>query len=250
MVEDYEFWLFDLDGTLVDADWAYTRDVYDRVGDRLNHEFTDREAELLWHGLSGARNPLLREWGFDPEAFWPAFHAEEDPQRRARATYLHDDAERLLDALEDRDVPMGVVTHCQRFLAEPVLDRLGLAERFDAVVCCTDEVGWKPDPAPVRHAMAELGVADSGTAEGGSGTDAVRSDGGSDVGTGDATGTVPDHRGVLVGDGPNDIGAAWNAGLDGVHVERHGADRRGWCVLGDRRVSSLDELLDASASSS
>jgi phosphoglycolate phosphatase len=244
MVEgDYDYWLFDLDGTLVDADWAYTRDVYDRVGDRLGYEFTDREAELLWHGLSGARNPLLEEWGFDPAAFWPAFHAEEDPQRRAAATYLHDDAERLLDALAERELPLGVVTHCQRFLTEPVLDRLGLTDRFDVVVCCTDELGWKPDPAPVRHAMAELGVqvdasgvsGASGASEttGGPGVD-VWSDGGEDAGA----------AGVLVGDGPNDIGAAWNAGLDGVHVERHGAERRGWCVLGDYRVSSLDELLD------
>lgn len=28
----------------------------------------------------------------DPDAFWPAFHAEEDPITRAEATYLHDDA--------------------------------------------------------------------------------------------------------------------------------------------------------------
>ena len=30
----YDFWLFDLDGTLVDAEWSYTREVFDRVGDR------------------------------------------------------------------------------------------------------------------------------------------------------------------------------------------------------------------------
>ena len=28
------------------------------------------------------------------------------------------------------------------------------------------------------------------------------------------------HRGALVGDDPDDVGAAWNAGLDAVHVER------------------------------
>jgi phosphoglycolate phosphatase len=52
-------------------------------------------------------------------------------------------------------------------------------------------------------------------------------------------------RGVLAGDGPQDIGAAWNAGLDGVHVERHGPERRGMCVLGDHRVESFDELFTA-----
>jgi phosphoglycolate phosphatase len=241
VVGEYEFWLFDLDGTLVDVDWSYTRDVYDRVADRLGREFTDREAEVLWHGLSGARNPQLVEWGIDPAEFWPAFHAEEDPTRRAEATYLHDDAERLLEALDGRDAPVGVVTHCQRFLAEPVLERLGLLDRFDTVVCCTDELGWKPDPAPVRHAMADLGVGEA-AADGGTGErTGTATDGGRD-----ASGAVVDEpgpAGVLVGDGPNDVGAAWNAGLDGVHVERHGPTRRGRCVLGDRRVSSLDELL-------
>jgi len=31
---EYDFWLLDLDGTLVD-EWSYTREVFDRVGDRL-----------------------------------------------------------------------------------------------------------------------------------------------------------------------------------------------------------------------
>lgn len=44
---EYEFWLFDLDGTLVDVDPGYTREVFDRVGDRLGRRFTDREAETL-----------------------------------------------------------------------------------------------------------------------------------------------------------------------------------------------------------
>jgi phosphoglycolate phosphatase len=48
---------------------------------------------------------------------------------------------------------------------------------------------------------------------------------------------------VLVGDGPQDIGAAWNAGLDGAHVERHGHDRRGMCVVGDHRLERVDELV-------
>jgi len=39
------------------------------------------------------------------------------------------------------------------------------------------------------------------------------------------------------------VSAAWNAGLDAVHVERVGHEDRGRCVLGDRRVSRLDELL-------
>jgi len=205
---DYDYHLFDLDGTLVDAEWSYTREVFDRVGDRLGRAFTDAEARTVWHGLGGPRADALRAMGVDPGAFWPAFHDVEDPQVRAEATTLHDDAARFVPEVEG---PVGLVTHCQRFLTDPVLDRLDVRDWFDVVVCCTDEVGWKPDPAPVRHAERALGVADG-------------------------------DRGVLAGDGASDVGAAWNAGLDAIHVERLGHERRGRCIRGDYRIESFDEL--------
>jgi phosphoglycolate phosphatase len=205
----YDFWLFDLDGTLVDVESTYARDVMARVGDRIGREFSDRQVEVFWHGLSGARTAQLREWGIDPEAFWAALHDAEDPDARAEATYLYDDAAFVADL----DRPAGLVTHCHQYLADPVLDHLDIRDWFDTVVSCTGDVGWKPDPAPVYLAMNDLGI---------EGTD-----------------------GVLVGDGPNDVGAAWNAGLDAVHVERHGPRQRGRCVLGDYRVDSLAAFREA-----
>lgn len=204
----YDFWLFDLDGTIVDAEWDYTREVFDEVGDRLGHRFSDRQAELLWHGFTGSRNEQLLEWGLDPEVFWPTFHAVEDPQVRAENTYLHDDA----SFVGDLDDPVGLVTHCQQFLTDPVLEHLDLRDWFDVVVCCTDDTGWKPDPEPVESAMAQLGVGYNG------------------------------HEGIMAGDGPCDVGAAWNAGLDAIHVERHDPDKRGHCVRADHRVTGFDEL--------
>ncbi|PSQ16132.1 HAD family hydrolase [Halobacteriales archaeon QS_8_69_26] len=217
--DEYEFWLFDLDGTLVDVRPDYARRRIEEVGDRLGVEFTDYEKGVLWHGLSGVRRPHLSRRGVDPTEFWTAFHETEDAAARAEATFLYDDAA----FVGDLDAPVGLVTHCQRYLTEPVLETLGIADWFDAVVCCTEDVGWKPDPAPVRAAMDRLGV------------DArqVATDGGFG-----RTGAP----GVLAGDGPHDVGAAWNTGLDGIHVERHGHDRRGQCVLGDYRVTSFDEL--------
>jgi len=214
MVADaYDYWVFDLDGTLVDAEWSYTRAVFDEVGDRLGRRFTDREAAAMWHGLHGSRDALLAEWGIDRDRFWTAFHDVEDPETRARHTYLHDDAV----FVGELDRPVGLVTHCQRFLAAPVLDHLDVRDWFDAVLCCTDETGWKPDPAPVESVERDLGVAHGG------------------------------HAGVLAGDAPSDVGAAWNAGLDAIHVERHDPATRGHCVRADHRVGRFDELdgLDA-----
>jgi len=210
MVSEYDFWVLDLDGTLVDVEREYVHGVFDEVGARMGREFTDHEAETVWHGLGGERNRQLAEWGVDVERFWAVFHEVEDATARATHTYLYDDAAFVADL----DRPVGLVTHCQQYLTDPVLDRLDIRDWFDTVVCCDEEIGWKPDPAPVELAMREMGVAHDG------------------------------HAGVLAGDGPHDIGAAWNAGLDGIHVERHDPHRRGHCVLGDYRVETLSELQD------
>jgi phosphoglycolate phosphatase len=207
--DDYDFWLLDLDGTLVDVEWSYVRETFDRVGDRIGRTFTDEQARGLWYGLGADRETQIRSLGLDRAAFWAAFDAVEKPAERVEATTLYDDAAFVADL----DRPVGLVTHCQPFLTEPVLRTLDIHDWFDAVVCCSDELGWKPDPTPVERAMAGLGA---------------------------------DGRGVLAGDGANDVGAAWNAGLDAIHVERHGPDRRGVCVLGDHRVRSFADLAELS----
>jgi phosphoglycolate phosphatase len=202
----YDFWLFDLDGTLVDVDPAYPVTVMGRVGDRLGHGFSQSEARTLWYGQGNARRQLLADRGIDPDRFWQVFHEEEDAHSRARATYLYDDAAEFLSELT---APVGLVTHCQRHLTEPILAEFDIGNWFDTVVCCNDEIGWKPDPTPVQRAMADMGV---------------------------------DGHGALAGDNPDDIGAAWNAGLDGIYVHREAPIGRDRCVRGDRRVTSLEEL--------
>ena len=212
----YDFWLLDLDGTLVDVDPQYIHEVFDGVGQRLGLSFSDREAELLWYGIGDARDGLLAEHGIDPEHFWDVFHSVEEPKNRAAATHLYDDAELFVP---DIDEPVGVVTHCQEYLTGPVLETLDIEDWFDTVVCCTDETGWKPDPGPVELAMTDLGVAHNG------------------------------HTGVLVGDDPRDVGAAHNSGLSSVHVRRRSYEHllpdggnTGPSVDADQRIGSLTDL--------
>jgi phosphoglycolate phosphatase len=203
----YDVWLFDLDGTLVDVAPNYVHETIAEVGDRLGHGFPEPVAEAVWHGFGGGANAVLRERGVDVEAFWETFHEVETPAARAGAAFCYDDAAWV----GDLERPVGLVTHCQSYLTDPVLDALDIRDWFDTVVCCSAATGWKPDSGPVELALADLGVG-------------------------------PDPSGVLVGDGPADVGAAWNAGLEGIHVERHGHDARGCCVLGDERLRSLRPL--------
>lgn len=207
---NYDFYLFDLDGTIVDVEFTYARSLFDRVGARLEYEFNNDEVLALWHGLCGARRHYLNRIGIDPAVFWQVFHEEEDPEERAAATFVYNDAH----AIQDASVPIGVVTHCQEYLTGPVLDDLGITDWFDTIVCCDEEIGWKPDPAPVHRAMQQMNMEPTTT------------------------------RGVYVGDSPDDIGAAWNAGLDGAHIERHSPELRGQCVLADTTVRSLASVVE------
>lgn len=206
---EYDFWLLDFDGTVVDIEQSYIHETIGEVGDRLGHGFTDFEAELLWYGLGSAREQLFDGTGIDPGHFWETFHSVEQPGARAEATYVYADAETFLSGL---DRPAGIVTHCQEYLTRPILRDLDIEDWFDAVVCCSDETGWKPDPTPVELAMDDLGVGYNG------------------------------HAGAMAGDLPHDVEAARNAGLDAIHVSRHDRNWEGDRVLGDRRVSALTDL--------
>jgi phosphoglycolate phosphatase len=209
----YDFWLLDLDGTLIDVEQQYIYDVMNTVGRRFGIAFSEWEAEMLWYGPSQPRTTIMNRHGIDPGPFWDIFHEVEQPERRAAASHLYPDTEQFVQSI---DRPVGVVTHCQEFLTNPVLERLDISDWFDTVVCCSDETGWKPDPTPLELAMKQLGVEDTNA------------------------------RGALVGDDPSDVGAAWNAGLTGIHIERRDPGRVGQCVRGDRRIGSLTELQDLS----
>jgi len=205
----YDFWLLDLDGTVLDVERSYIHETMREVGHRLGHDFSAREAELLWYGIGNARETLLAEADIDADRFWRTFHAVEEPDSRGRSTYVYDDAEAFMSQVE---APVGVVTHCQEYLTLPILDQLGIDDWFETVVCCDDETGWKPDPNPVELAMNEMGMGRNG------------------------------HAGAMAGDMPADVRAAHNAGLDGIHVSRPDRNWEGDRVLGDRRISALTDL--------
>mgnify|MGYP000636899547 CR=1 FL=1 len=205
--DEYDCWVFDLDGTLVDVERSYVSEVFDEVGRRLGCGFDDAEYEAIWHDIGGVRGRVFEREGITETRFWEVFDAVADPESRAQATYLFDDA----TAVADLEAPTAIVTHCPDPVTDAVLDELDIRDWFDAVVCCSPDLGMKPDPTPVHHALARMGVG-------------------------------PGRSGVLVGDSGHDVGAAWNAGLDGAHVERRDPHHRGYCVVGDHRVSRLTEF--------
>jgi phosphoglycolate phosphatase len=62
----------------------------------------------------------------------------------------------VLDALEARQVPWGVVTNKQTSLTRPLLSHMQLADRAACVVCGDTVAQRKPHPAPLLHAASLL----------------------------------------------------------------------------------------------
>ncbi|MEK5745861.1 HAD hydrolase-like protein, partial [Acinetobacter variabilis] len=64
-------------------------------------------------------------------------------------TDLFDGMYPLLEALEARSIPWGIVTNKPRWLSESLLAALNLSERCSVLVCPEDVGRTKPDPEPM-----------------------------------------------------------------------------------------------------
>ena len=153
--------LFDLDGTLADT-------AGDLAG-ALNAVRRDRglpgvpPASVRAHASAGARGMLQAGLGIGPDdpsfgTLREAFLAHYE-RCLAETTRLFDGVAELLDALDARGLPWGIVTNKAARFTGPVVAALGLDARARSIVSGDTTPHAKPHPAPLHHAAAELGVA-------------------------------------------------------------------------------------------
>ncbi|MDT9598438.1 phosphoglycolate phosphatase [Sphingosinicella rhizophila] len=167
--------IFDLDGTLADT-------AFDLAA-ALNHALTrmGREAvptpsvqRLIGHGArallrrglaaTGEANEDLVEQGMP---LFLDFYAT----NICVGTKIYPDLESALDALRARGLRIGICTNKLESLTMKLVEALGWQDRFDAIVCGDTLPVRKPDPAPLREAIARAG-GQSGILVGDSITDA------------------------------------------------------------------------------
>ena len=155
---DVDVVLFDLDGTLADTAPDLVAAVnrvratlaLPPVPDARVRPFVSKGARaMLQAGI-----PERPEAQVDQLERFLAFYGE----RANAGTTLYPGIDAVLEALESRARPWGIVTNKPGYLTHPLLVSLGIDRRAAVVVSGDTLPVKKPDPAPVRHACDVLGA--------------------------------------------------------------------------------------------
>ncbi|EXF57453.1 HAD hydrolase, IA, variant 1 family protein [Acinetobacter sp. 1294596] len=176
--------LFDLDGTLIDTAADFIRIIQDMCRAE-NCEVV--AADLIRPQVSEGARAMVKLVYPHLEVDDPVFLAHR--QRFldlygadiAVETDLFEGMYPLLDELEARGIPWGIVTNKPRGLSEALLAALNLTERCAVLVCPEDVTRTKPDPEPMYLAARQI--------------------------------NLPAEQIIYVGDHPRDIEAGRNAGM-------------------------------------
>lgn len=152
--------LFDLDGTFADTapDMAAALDKMLRARDRAPLPF----AQVRPFCSYGARGILKVGFGLEPQD--PEFeplreeYLEIYAAALVRETAPFPGIADLVDALEARGLPWGIVTNKPTYLTLPLMDQIGFRERAACIVCGDTAARPKPHPDPMFHACELIGI--------------------------------------------------------------------------------------------
>lgn len=151
--------LFDLDGTLVDS-----APDFHRIINLLLRQYQATEVDysiirqtasmggraMIEAALSGNNTTL------SVDEMLPEFlkYYRENP---VMSGGLFEGMDRLLQWLDESQIPWGIVTNKPRYLSEPVLEQLKLTKSCSVLVCPEDIERAKPDPEGLIFAAKQLG---------------------------------------------------------------------------------------------
>ncbi|MCA0423021.1 MAG: HAD family phosphatase [Proteobacteria bacterium] len=151
--------LFDLDGTLVETDWAHFK-AFERVLAEYGKTIDDSIFKAHVVGRSNIEigayffpdRPALEQAAIcdHKEAVYREIVGDIEPVPGVVA---------LLDWADVNGIPCGVVTNAPRANAMQILDGTGLTKRFGTIICAHELPHAKPHPLPYQQGMADLGGA-------------------------------------------------------------------------------------------
>ncbi|MCK4705837.1 MAG: phosphoglycolate phosphatase [Gammaproteobacteria bacterium] len=209
--------LIDVDGTLVDSvpDLAYCVDEMLKQLDMPVHG-EDKVRNWVGNGVERlTRRALIGQLDGEPddvlfEKAYPIFLDLYDKNVCERSC-LYDGVREAMDFLKTADVKVGCVTNKNAQFTLPILEKLGIKDDFEIIICGDTLTKKKPDPLPLLHAAEKLGV-------------------------------TPEQS-MMLGDSMSDVKAARAAGFDIICMSygyNHGEDIRDYSP--DAVVDSMAEI--------
>jgi phosphoglycolate phosphatase len=208
--------VFDLDGTLADTvlDLAAALnltlgelDLPPHSPDAVRGMVGGGLGKLLAHGLA-AHGAALEAAAQDAALLRLLEYYAANPAAQSR---LYPGAARALEALEAAGIACGLCTNKPQAIAQDLLQALGVADAFGAIVGSDAGFAKKPDPAGVKHVVASLEAEPAAT--------------------------------IMVGDSLTDVDTARAAGLGGIVLVSYGYTAIAAEALGaDAVIDSLEAL--------
>ncbi|MCZ7423818.1 HAD-IA family hydrolase [Verrucosispora sp. WMMA2121] len=156
-IGEFQAYLFDCDGTIVDSmpqHYTAWRDTLDRWGCAFPEDLF-----YAWAGRPSADIvvALNEQHGLDMPVETVVAHRETRFQQLLPTATGIPGVLRHIDDAHGR-IPFAVVSGSTREAVTASLDALGILDRFDVLVCAGDYARPKPDPEPFLRAAELLGV--------------------------------------------------------------------------------------------
>lgn len=211
--------VFDLDGTLIDSVPDITVAI-DKMLVARGYQPAGEGNVRNWVG-NGAKTLVKRALSFagvqsDPgqPAFEAAFNDYQNfyKEKYCERSTIYEGVKEALDAFKALQIPMAVATNKGKHLAEPILEAIGLASYFEAIIGGDCLPRRKPHPDALLHIAETLGIAP--------------------------------EQSLMVGDSKNDVGAARAARYKVVcykHGYNYGEDVA--LVAPDMLFDRMDEIV-------
>jgi HAD superfamily hydrolase (TIGR01509 family) len=206
-LREYDFYIFDMDNTLVDSSRGYDGAIAEAFGRLGVRGGAGEYGDYIQRSLRDMYDERVGEGRCSYGEFCELFSSAYD-RHAPGSSRLFPDARRCIESLRLAGKAMGVASNCHTRHVEGALSDLGVSGMFGSLVGM-DRAGSKPDPGPVLLCMREMGADPAST--------------------------------LMVGDSASDVLAGLRAGIDAALVSRGGSPPAGCSPT--FLISSLEDLL-------
>ena len=138
-MKEFKYAVFDMDGTVLDSMFIWDR-LIDDVLKKLDigNDLSVR-SDILTLNMEDTADYLIDRFGF-PYSNQEMIDIinEEALEQYMRDARPKEAIDRYLDKLHKKGIKSAIVTATDREIADPVLRKFGLYDRFDLIVTCTE----------------------------------------------------------------------------------------------------------------